>query len=118
MRGCPGGETLNEIAVTSAAESGGRPLYATVAYARAFGFDILDVEEWKTAVLIRQIPESSWYDATGCYPLAVIYPSADLNAGLDRLRRAGLISVALVPDPLQGPSPETLTKTFPICRPF
>jgi hypothetical protein len=110
--------TLNETAVPPANGLNSRPLYATAAYARAFGFDILDVEEWGTALLIRHVPESSWHDALGCYPLAAIHPSADLQAGLNRLRAAGLVSVALVPDPLTGPLPQRLATAFPICRPF
>jgi hypothetical protein len=95
-----------------------RPLYASLEYARAFGYGVFDVEEWRTPVLIRDIPSSQWQDALGCYPLAAIHPQADLEAGLDRLRSAGLISIALVPDPITSPSPEKLAKRFLICRPF
>jgi hypothetical protein len=109
---------LNDTAVAAAERSGSRPLYATTAYARAFGFDVLDVEEWRTAVLIRQIDRSSWHDALGCYPLAAIDPSADLQGGLDRLRAASLVSVALVPDPLTGPPLQRLVTAFPVCRRF
>ncbi len=85
-----------------------RPLYATAAYAAAFGMGSIDVAEWQTALLTRPIPLTNWSDALGCYPLTVFGQDPDLRAGLNRLREAGLVSVALVPDPLTSPSPETL----------
>jgi len=95
-----------------------RPLYASAAYAAAFGFGSIDVEEWETALLTRPIPQTNWFDALGCYPLAVFGPSPDLKAGLERLRLADLVSVALVPDPVTSPAPEVLADAFEICRPF
>jgi Acetyltransferase (GNAT) domain len=95
-----------------------RSLYATTAYADAFGVGSIDVEEWQTALLVRPIPGSKWFDALGCYPLAVFGQNVDLRAGLERLRRADLVSVALVPDPLTGPSHAALADAFMICRPF
>jgi len=95
-----------------------RPLYATVAYAAAFGFGSIDVEEWETALLTRPTPQKSWSDALGCYPVAVFGQSPDLKAGLERLRQANLVSVALVVDPVTSPSPAALADAFPICRPF
>lgn len=95
-----------------------RPFYATTAYASAFGLEVVDVEEWRTALLVRQIPGSTWRDALGCYPLALVHPRGDLQSGLSRLRATGLVSVALVPDPLNGPPSEALAAAFPVCRPF
>jgi len=95
-----------------------RPLYATVAYAAAFGFGAIDVEEWQTALLTRPIPQKNWFDALGCYPLVVFGQSPDLKAGLERLCQANLVSVALVADPVTSPSPEALADAFTICRPF
>lgn len=95
-----------------------RPLYATPAYAAAFGWGSIDVKEWESALLTRPIPLTNWSDALGCYPLTVFGLKPDLTAGLDRLREAGLVSVALVPDPLTSPSPETLAAAFEVCRPF
>jgi len=92
--------------------------YATPAYAESFGMGHIDVPEWRTSLLVRPIPDTSWSDALGCYPLTALHRDADLAAGLDRLRAAGLVSVALVPDPLTGPSPEALAAAFPVCRPF
>jgi hypothetical protein len=106
-------EVIDEFQATSA-----RPLYATLSYATAFGLGAIDVDEWQTALLTRAIPTSTWLDALGCYPLTVFGPSPDLQAGLERLRQAGLVSVALVPDPLTCPSPEVLAQAFEICRPF
>lgn len=95
-----------------------RPLYATTGYAAAFGLGSIDVEEWQTALLTRPIPLTNWFDAIGCYPLTVFGQKPDLKAGLEKLRAAGLVSVALVPDPLTSPSPEVLADAFEICRPF
>jgi hypothetical protein len=92
--------------------------YATPVYAESFGMGHIDVPEWRTSLLVRPIPNTPWSDALGCYPLTALHRDADLAAGLDRLRAAGLVSVALVPDPLTGPSTEALTAAFPVCRPF
>ncbi len=96
----------------------GRALYGTRAYADAFGLGSIDVEEWQTALLVRPIPDSKWFDALGCYPLAVFGQNADLRGGLERLRRTKLVSVALVPDPLTAPPYEALADAFTICRAF
>ena len=95
-----------------------RPLYATVEYAAAFGVGWIDVAEWQTALLARPIPQTSWHDGFGCYPLTSFGARADLKAGLDRLRHESLVSVALVPDPVTSPDPHILAKTFEVCRPF
>ncbi len=95
-----------------------RPLFATVAYAEAFGLGSIDVPEWDTAMLTRAIPGTEWRDALGCYPLTAFGPKPDLQGGRERLRAAGLVSVALVPDPLLSPSPDVLSAVFEICRPF
>lgn len=95
-----------------------RPLYARKKYAAAFGFGSIDVEAWQTALLVRQIPDSDWRDALGCYPLAALHRDSDLREGLNYLRTSDLVSVALVPDPVTGPGFEVLTAAFEICRPF
>lgn len=99
-------------------ESRARPPYATVSYAASFGFDFIDVEEWQTCILRRQIPGPASYDGLGCYPLTVFGQTPSLKDGLECLRQAGLVSVALVPDPVTSPSYKILAKTFEICRPF
>lgn len=99
-------------------EISARPLYATLAYAAAFGFGAIDVEAWETALLSRPIPLTNWSDALGCYPLTVFGRKPDLPGGLEQLRAADLVSVALVPDPLTSPSPEILADAFELCRPF
>ena len=91
-----------------------RPLFATVAYAEAFGLGTIDLPEWQTALLKRSIPGTEWFDALGCYPLTVFGPEADLQAGRERLRAAGLVSVALVPDP----SPVRRPTFSPPCSKF
>ncbi len=95
-----------------------RPLFATVAYAEAFGLGAIDLPEWQTALLNRSIAGTEWFDALGCYPLTVFGQRADLVGGLERLRETGLVSVALVPDPLTSPPAEFLSAAFEICRPF
>lgn len=95
-----------------------RPLYATPAYAAAFGLGSIDVEPWQTALLTRPIPLTNLSDALGCYPLTVFGQNPDLKAGLEHLRQADLVSVALVPDPLTSPPPEVLADAFEVCRPF
>ena len=95
-----------------------RPLFATVAYAEAFGVGTIDVPEWKTALLKRPIPSTDWSDALSCYPFTVFGKQPDLCAGLERLRETGLVTVALVPDPLASPSPDSLCAAFEVCRPF
>jgi len=69
-------------------------------------------------MLRRAIPGTKWEDALGCYPLSLIDPEGDLKAGLERLRAAGLVSVALVPDPVTGPTLQALRGAFPIYRRF
>ena len=95
-----------------------RPLFATVAYAEAFGLGTIDLPEWQTALLKRSIPGTEWFDALSCYPLTLFGQGADLAGGLERLRESGLVSVALVPDPLTSPPTESLSAAFEICRPF
>ena len=95
-----------------------RPLYARKEYAEAFGLGSIDVEAWRTALLVRHIPGAEDKDALGCYPLAALAPDSDLRGGLDYLRAANLVSVALVPDPVAGPSFKDLAEAFEICRPF
>jgi hypothetical protein len=99
-------------------EERARPLFARSEYAAAFGLGWMEVVEWQTAVLVRPIPETTYSDALSCYPLTVFGPDADLGAGLERLRQAGLVSIALVPDPLTSPAPEALAGAFELCRPF
>jgi Acetyltransferase (GNAT) domain len=92
--------------------------YSDPAYAAAFGCETLAVPEWGTPVLVRPIAGTSDFDACGCYPLAVLEARADIRGGLARLRRAGAVSVVLVPDPLHGPPEETLRHGLPLYRPY
>jgi hypothetical protein len=54
----------------------------------------------------------------GAYPMAVIDPAADLEAGLAALADLGLVSLVLAPDPLASPPPERFAAAFGLCRPF
>jgi hypothetical protein len=94
----------------------GQASYAA-AIAEAEGWELEDVPEWSTAMLLRPIPGDG-RDAAGPYPRAPIPRDADLRGGLDRLRRLGLVSAVLVPDPLFAPASEALAAAFPVCRPF
>lgn len=87
------------------------------AIAAAEGWGVEDVPEWGSAVLLRPIAGGG-HDAAGPYPRTPIATDADLPGGLERLRRAGLVSAVLVPDPLFAPRGEALAAAFPVCRPF
>jgi hypothetical protein len=54
----------------------------------------------------------------GIYPLTSLAGATDLAAGLERLRGLGLVSVALVPDPVGGPSAQALSNVFDRVQPF
>lgn len=74
-----------------------RPVYARPDYVATLG-ESLDVAAWQTPVVAR--PFQDVRDAMGSYPMAVI--TGDLAAGVEQLRASGLVSVALVPDPLRS----------------
>lgn len=91
--------------------------YARPAYAAALARDglvALAVEPWGTPVLRRPIAGGG-ADAIGPYPMTVFAACADLEAGFAMLDGAGLISVALVADPL---TPAPPLARFDIVRPF
>jgi hypothetical protein len=91
--------------------------YAEPSYAATLGTP-QEVPEWGAPVLLRPIPETSWRDAAGCYPLTPLSPGADLGGGLARLQRAELVSVVIVPDPIYSPPLSSLAEAFSVCRPF
>ena len=95
--------------------------YATRAYAEALAaagaLPPIDVPEWATYVLARPI-DGGGEDAAGPYPRTPLFPAADLSAGLERLRLAGLISVVVVSDPLSGADGASLARAFDPCRPL
>jgi hypothetical protein len=99
----------------------GRHPYGRASYAAAIavaeGYWVEDVPEWGAAMLLRPIAGGG-RDAAGPYPRTPLAKDADLLGGLERLRRAGLVSAVLVPDPLFAPDGEALATAFPICRPF
>ncbi len=73
-----------------------RHVYARDDYVAALG-DAVAVPSWQTSVVARDFGDVR--DAIGAYPMAVI--GGDIAAGLAELRESGLVSVALVPDPLK-----------------
>ena len=101
--------------------------YAAGDYARALADGTgaaLEVTEWGSFVLAREIPPhgpggpTGLRDAMGVYPMTPIRAQADLAAGLGRLGDEGLVSVVLVPDPLASPDEGRLAAAFDLCRPF
>lgn len=90
-------------------------LYASRAYAEGLSHvgRSVEVPEWRGFVLERSIPAGG-RDAIGPYPLTVLPKDADIAGGLSRLASRGLVSVVLVPDPLQGAD----LSAFPVRRPF
>lgn len=91
--------------------------YATAVYAEVQSErPPLETPEWRGFVLRRSI-ETGAEDGAGPYPMTAFPAEADLEGGLERCRRAGLVSVVLVPDPLSISS-ERLAASFPVFRPF
>lgn len=93
--------------------------YTTMAYAQSLAHwgEALSVPEWDGTVIIRPIDDAR-SDAFSPYPIAVLPPDADLAGGLDRLRKAGLVSVTLVLDDHHRPQLERLQQHFDLVRPF
>jgi hypothetical protein len=89
--------------------------YASEAYAEGLSHvgRAVEVPEWRGFVLERSIPAGG-ADAIGPYPLTILPPDADIGGGLGRLADLGLVSVAAVPDPLQGAD----LSAFAVRRPF
>jgi hypothetical protein len=77
----------------------------------------LAVPEWGSHLIRRPIGSTAFADAMGIYPLQVLARGADVAAGLERLGAQGLVSAALVPDPLLCPAAD-LARDFAVCRPF
>lgn len=94
--------------------------YASPLYARALSGAgrPVEVDAWASFVLARALPDGTGEDAMGAYPMAAFAQDADLEAGLEALRAAGLVSLVLVPDPLSGPGPAALAAAFELDRPF
>ncbi|MDD2919827.1 GNAT family N-acetyltransferase [Rhodoferax sp.] len=69
-------------------------------------------------IIERRIPGSDRHDAMGPYPLFCCNDWRGLAADIDDLRGSGLVSVALVTDPLSGPIDGKPFAGFDIVRPF
>lgn len=94
--------------------------YCTASYLRACeeaAVQQLRVPEWGSYVLVRE-GQAGVRQATGIRPLGPLDPGCEVGAGLDRLRDAGIASVALVTDPMWSPDPDALREAFDACRPF
>jgi len=69
-------------------------------------------------LLEREVPDTSFRDAMGCYPLFACDDWSQLDRDLDELT-AELVSVAVVADPFGDHDPELLRKCFPdVVAPF
>lgn len=93
--------------------------YATEAYARSLPHvgEPVQVPEWDAWVIARTLPGGG-RDGVGPYPLAILPRSADIGAGLARLRRLGLVSLTLVLDTVHRPDTAELARHFEVVRPF
>jgi hypothetical protein len=94
--------------------------YATADYARSLPHigEPLEIPEWGTQVLVRPTPHAMRFDATGPYPLGVVSNDADLEAGLERMKAARLVSVVLVFDDRLRPDAGSMAAAFDFARPF
>ena len=94
--------------------------YATLAYVGVLAHigAPFAVPEWGCHVLLRTTPCGRHLDATGSYPFAAIVQDADLAAGLDRLKGAGVVSLIAVVDDHFRPSLAALEDAFDFARPF
>ncbi|UCD51578.1 MAG: GNAT family N-acetyltransferase [Phycisphaerales bacterium] len=68
-------------------------------------------------ILEREIPGTSYRDAMGCYPVFVCQEWSALREDLDALG-AGLVSLAMVPDPFGDYELSDLENCFDMARPF
>ena len=93
--------------------------YATLQYANTLAHvgRPLFVPEWQGHVIVRDWKHGT-SDALGTYPITVIAPGSDVPAGVERLRAAGLVSVALVLDGFATPDNGELRRAFSVVRPF
>lgn len=98
--------------------------YVTQQYAAAVareGEAPCEIPAWDSWAIRRAIPDCGSIareDAAGCYPLVTFEAGVDLNAGLEQLRAAGLVSIVLVADPVLRPDEAKLANSFGLCRPF
>lgn len=92
--------------------------YASLTYTHSLSHigEPLAVPEWGGFVLTRPTPDGRHRDAVGPYPLTVLTPDADIDGGLTRTKRAGLVSLVLVADPLTSIADSL--EGFDIKRPF
>ncbi len=113
---------MRRVALAHARRSGNRlpHPYCSEPYARAFGDadgQLLRIPEWDSYVLVRET-RSGRPHATGIRPITPLDPQSDVEGGLEALRRAGIVSVSLVADPMWCPDPSVLRGAFDICQRF
>ncbi|MFT3733884.1 MAG: hypothetical protein QM776_02460 [Rhodocyclaceae bacterium] len=95
--------------------------YASASYARALPHmgQPVAIPEWGTSLIARDIPGADGaQDAAGTYPICILAADADLAGGLQRLQRAGFVSVTLVIDDFHHPGQKALHEHFDLVRPF
>jgi len=93
--------------------------YSTKAYADSLAHwgKAISVPEWGGYMLARGIKDGG-EDTVGTYPIAVFAEDADVQGGLDRLRRLGYVSATLVLDDFHRWPLSTLRRYFGVVRPF
>lgn len=93
--------------------------YATRAFAESLSHwgRALEVPAWGCHVIVRDIANDG-EDAAGVYPITPIIENADITAGLQQLKKYGLVSVVLVLDDFHRPALEQLSKHFTKVLPF
>ncbi|NKB56769.1 MAG: GNAT family N-acetyltransferase [Alphaproteobacteria bacterium] len=85
------------------------------------GDAVCEIPEWHSWLLRRPIDvrePAKGEDAASCYPVMAFEDGVDLDAGLERLRALGLVSVVLVADPILRPDEAALAGAFERCYPF
>jgi hypothetical protein len=93
--------------------------YSSIEFAESLGHigEPIYLPEWGTAVLIRDCG-NGYRDAMGTYPITVFKPDTDFAAGLERLARAGVVSIVLVVDEALRPDLANLRQAFDFVQVF
>jgi hypothetical protein len=87
-----------------------------VASLREFG-EPRELPECGGWILVRKIPGTPYKDAMGCYPLFACRDWTKLHKDMEHIG-SDLVSLTLVPDPLNGIDPSYLSQHFNFVRPF
>ena len=77
----------------------------------------IDVPEWGCCVIARAV-NTIRNDCSGAYPITPMRADADIQGGLERLRKLGFVSVVLVLDDFHRPNLENICSAFSYVREF